>query len=41
MGFLESYRTESGERRYSQEQIDRFVGRLRRQRLALIDRTPG
>jgi hypothetical protein len=31
MGFLESYRTPGGQRRFSQEQIDKFVGSLERQ----------
>lgn len=28
MGYLESYRTPGGQRRFSHEQIDRFVGSL-------------
>ncbi|MHB1567696.1 MAG: MerR family transcriptional regulator [Solirubrobacteraceae bacterium] len=28
MGYLKSYRTPGGQRRFSQEQIDRFVGSL-------------
>jgi hypothetical protein len=28
MGHLESYRTPGGQRRFSQEQIDKFVGSL-------------
>lgn len=31
MGYLESYRTPGGQRRFSQEQIDKFVGSLERQ----------
>jgi excisionase family DNA binding protein len=31
MGFLQSYRTPGGQRRFSQEQIDRFVGSLEHQ----------
>ncbi|MGH2871209.1 MAG: MerR family transcriptional regulator [Solirubrobacteraceae bacterium] len=30
MGYLQSYRTPGGQRRFSQEQIDRFVGSLER-----------
>ncbi|HLH65042.1 MAG TPA: helix-turn-helix domain-containing protein [Solirubrobacteraceae bacterium] len=28
MGYLQSYRTPGGQRRFSQEQIDRFLGSL-------------
>ena len=31
MGYLESYRTPGGQRRFSQEQIDKFVGSLEQQ----------
>lgn len=31
MGYLESYRTPGGQRRFSQQQIDRFVGSLEHQ----------
>ncbi len=31
MGYLHSYRTPGGQRRFSQEQIDRFVGSLDQQ----------
>jgi excisionase family DNA binding protein len=31
MGYLESYRTPGGQRRFSQGQIDRFVGSLQQQ----------
>jgi excisionase family DNA binding protein len=31
MGYLQSYRTPGGQRRFSQEQIDRFVGSLEQQ----------
>ena len=30
MGYLESYRTPGGQRRFSHEQIDQFVGSLQR-----------
>jgi excisionase family DNA binding protein len=32
MGYLESYRTPGGQRRFSQEQIDKFVNSLQSQR---------
>jgi excisionase family DNA binding protein len=39
VGYLESFRTERGQRRFSQEQIDRFIGLLERQHIdPLIDR---
>ncbi len=31
MGYLQSYRTPGGQRRFSREQIDRFVGSLEQQ----------
>jgi excisionase family DNA binding protein len=31
MGYLQSYRTPGGQRRFSQEQIDEFVGSLAQQ----------
>ena len=31
MGYLQSYRTPGGQRRFSQEQIDKFVGSLEQQ----------
>jgi excisionase family DNA binding protein len=31
MGYLKSYRTPGGQRRFSQEQIDQFVGSLAQQ----------
>ncbi len=31
MGYLQSYRTPGGQRRFSQEQIDQFVGSLEQQ----------
>ncbi|MFZ0089421.1 MAG: helix-turn-helix domain-containing protein [Solirubrobacteraceae bacterium] len=31
LGYLESYRTPGGQRRFSQEQIDKFVGSLEQQ----------
>ena len=31
MGYLQSYRTPGGQRRFSQEQIDQFVGSLAQQ----------
>lgn len=31
MGYLHSYRTPGGQRRFSQEQIDQFVGSLEQQ----------
>ncbi len=30
MGYLESYRTPGGQRRFSREQIDQFIGSLQR-----------
>ncbi len=39
MGHLESYRTPGGQRRFSQEQIDKFVGSLEQQAAdPLLDR---
>ena len=41
MGYLESYRT-PGQRRFSQEQIDKFVGSLEQQNSdSLLDRKVG
>jgi hypothetical protein len=31
MGYLQSYRTPGGQRRFSQDQIDQFLGSLTRQ----------
>jgi hypothetical protein len=31
MGYLQSYRTPGGQRRFSQDQIDQFVGSLEQQ----------
>jgi excisionase family DNA binding protein len=31
MGYLESYRTPGGQRRFSRDQIDQFVGSLQRE----------
>ena len=33
LGYLESYRSPSGQRRFSQERVDRFIGLLERQHL--------
>jgi excisionase family DNA binding protein len=42
IGYLESFRTERGQRRFSQEQIDRFINMLERQHVdPLIDRKTG
>jgi excisionase family DNA binding protein len=42
VGYLESFRTERGERRFGQEQIDRFIDLLERQHVGpLIDRQTG
>lgn len=43
MGYLESYRTPGGQRRFSQEQIDKFVGSLEQQQSPdpLLDRQIG
>ncbi len=42
MGYLHSYRTPGGQRRFSQEQIDQFVGSLEQQPTELIaDRKAG
>jgi excisionase family DNA binding protein len=42
MGYLESSRNERGERRFSREQIDRFIRLLERQPVdPRIDRKPG
>lgn len=42
MGYLQSYRTPGGQRRFSQEQIDNFVGSLAQQDSAeLLDRNAG
>ena len=42
MGYLDSYRTPSGQRRFSRERIDDFVGMLERQNLdPLRDRRTG
>jgi excisionase family DNA binding protein len=34
MGYLESYRTPGGQRRFSREQIEKFVGSLEQQQTA-------
>ncbi|MGH2858226.1 MAG: MerR family transcriptional regulator [Solirubrobacteraceae bacterium] len=40
MGYLESYRTPGGQRRFSQEQIDRFLNSLEQQSPeSLLDQT--
>lgn len=40
MGYLESYRTPGGQRRFSQEQIDRFLNSLEHQSPeTLLDQT--
>ena len=42
MGYLQSYRTPGGRRRFSQEQIDKFVGSLEQQSSdPLLDRQVG
>jgi excisionase family DNA binding protein len=42
MGYIQSYRTPGGQRRFSQEQIDRFVGSLEQQSSdSLLDREVG
>jgi len=43
MGYLQSYRTPGGQRRFSQEQIDKFVGSLEQQQSSdpLLDRQVG
>jgi excisionase family DNA binding protein len=42
LGYLESYQTERGQRRFRQEQIDRFIGLLERQHVdPLIGRQTG
>jgi excisionase family DNA binding protein len=42
MGRLVAFRNERGERRFSREQIDRFIGLLERQHVVpAIDRAPG
>jgi excisionase family DNA binding protein len=43
MGYLESYRTPGGQRRFSQQQIDRFVGSLEQQQSSdpLLERRVG
>jgi len=37
LGYLESYRTPFGQRRFSQERIDGFIGLLERQHLDPLD----
>jgi excisionase family DNA binding protein len=42
MGYLHSYRTPGGQRRFSQEQIDTFLGSLAQQSAdPLVDRKAG
>jgi len=42
MGYLQSYRTPGGQRRFSQEQIDKFVGSLEQQSSdSMLDRQVG
>ncbi len=42
IGYLESFQTERGQRRFTHEQIDRFIGLLERQHVdPLIDRQTG
>jgi excisionase family DNA binding protein len=42
MGYLHSYRTPGGQRRFSQEQIDTFLGSLAQQSAdPLVDRQAG
>jgi excisionase family DNA binding protein len=42
LGYLESYRTPTGQRRFSQERIDRFIGLLEHQHVdPLTDRKTG
>jgi excisionase family DNA binding protein len=42
VGHLESFRTKGGQRRFSQEQLDRFIGLLERQHVdPLVDRKTG
>lgn len=42
MGYLESYRTPGGQRRFSQEQIDRFLSSLEHQNVdPLLERETG
>jgi excisionase family DNA binding protein len=42
LGYLESFQTERGQRRFSQEQIDRFIGLLEHQHVdPLIGRQTG
>ena len=42
MGYLESYRTPGGQRRFSQEQIDRFLSSLEHQNVdPLMERETG
>ena len=42
MGYLQSYRTPGGQRRFSQEQIDQFLSSLEHQNIdPLMDRKTG
>jgi excisionase family DNA binding protein len=41
MGYLESYRTPGGQRRFSREQIDQFIDSLERQSREFRDRATG
>ena len=42
MGYLQSYRTPGGQRRFSQDQIDKFLGSLeQRNQDPLLDRQVG
>ena len=41
MGYLESYRTPGGQRRFSREQIEQFIDSLHRQSREFRDRATG
>ena len=41
MGYLESYRTPGGQRRFSSEQIEQFIDSLQRQSRDFRDRATG
>jgi hypothetical protein len=40
MGYLQSYRTPGGQRRFSQDQIERFVGSLEQRKGADVEPAP-
>jgi hypothetical protein len=40
MGYLQSYRTPGGQRRFSQEQIDKFLGSLEQRSGAEVESEP-